>query len=186
MITRGSEKDGSETAWLVCEQARARHLTAVFLGAFSFCGKSSHARVLRIDGKEVAEAVLRFPERVTQTERESSAVFATGAQGESHTFFAKSAESSFPDDPGLVNISSRFYNARVRRDVTDSVGGAKPFARAWTDSTVSARHYRVPPYSPATPPSQSRCLAEQFEAAVARKGTAVSTFPLCIKRWETL
>ena len=77
--------------------------------------------------------------------------------GESCAIQSNSLETPFRAKAGLAVNSTRFYNALVRRTSYDSVGGAKPFARARIDSTVSARHYWIPPYSPATPPSQSRC-----------------------------
>ena len=50
----------------------------------------------------------------------------------------------------------------------------KLFARVWIDSTVSARHYWISPYSRATPPSQSRCPAEHLKPRCSFGSIAVS------------
>ena len=80
------------------------------------------------------------------------------------------------DDPGLVGDSYGFYNPGVRQTSYDSVGGANPFARARIDSTVSARHYWIPPFSPATPPSQSRCPPNILKPRCPSPSIAVSCF----------
>jgi hypothetical protein len=44
-----------------------------------------------------------------------------------------------------VTPLKKAYNPSAQSDSHDSVGGANPFLWAWIDSTVSARHYRIPP-----------------------------------------